>query len=393
MKAQLSKFSLSLVAAAVLAAPTAFADSSVASGISQALSDSDVKVSFRGRYEGVDQDGIDKRADALTIKSRVTLNTGSYNNFSFGLEVDNVAALIQDYNSGLNGKTEYPLVVDPKGTDVNQGFIKYNNDGVTVTVGKQRILHNNQRFVGGVGWRQNEQTYDAARFQYNKDAFSADYSYVNNINNIKSEHIHGKFHLANLGYKINSDHKINGFAYLLDYNHTPAKSTNTVGALYAGKFGPVNVNASYAQQTDAKNNPNNFKANYYAVDAGTKLGKVTVIGGYEVLGSDNGIGFSTPLATLHKFQGFADKFLGTPGKGVRDLYVTAKTKVSKVALSATYHDLRSDVDSIKYGTELDLVAAYKVNNNYDFLVKLAHYKADEHATDTTKLWLQAVAKF
>jgi hypothetical protein len=34
-------------------------------------------------------------------------------------------------------------------------------------------------------------------------------------------------------------------------------------------------------------------------------------------------GFTTPLATLHKFQGWADKFLTTPVNGLADLYVNA----------------------------------------------------------------------
>ncbi len=394
MKAQITKFSLSLVAAAVLAAPAAFAaDDTLASGVKSALADSKVKLSFRGRYEGVDQDGVDKRADALTVKTRVTLDTGAYKGFSFGLEVDNVAALVQNYNSKMNGNTEYPVVADPKGTDVNQAFVKYSNDAFSAKVGSQRILHNNQRFVGGVGWRQNEQTYDAARLEYKANGLSADYAYVNNINTILGGDVKGDFHLANLGYKINKEHKVNAFAYLLDYNGTSNNTTNTYGALYNGKFGPVKVSASYATQTDGDDNDLDYSANYYNLEAGTKLGKANVLVGYEVLGSDNGVGFNTPLATKHKFQGFADKFLGTPGQGMRDIYVTGKMKVSGVKLSATYHDLRSDVDSIKYGTEIDLVAAYAIDKNYNVLVKFASYNADEAYTDTNKLWLQAVAKF
>jgi hypothetical protein len=117
------------------------------------------------------------------------------------------------------------------------------------------------------------------------------------------------------------------------------------------------------------------------------------LGGYELLGSDNGVGFSTPFATLHKFQGWADKFLGTPGDGVQDIYLTAKTKVKGIKLSATYHNLTSDVGSKDWGNELDLVGSYKINKNYGVLVKYANYSADALSTDTSKLWIQATAKF
>jgi len=396
MKANIKNITLSLITASALTAPLAFADvSAVSSGVTKALEESKVNVSFRAREEYVDQDGIDDAANALTIKSRMTIKTGSYSNFSFGLEVDNVSALVENYNSTQNGETDYPVVADPTGTDVNQGYLQYKNNNFTAVAGRQRILHNNQRFVGGVGWRQNEQTYDGVRLQYNANALSVDYSFVHNINNIKTQNVTGDFHLANLGYKINKDHKVSAFTYLLDYNAdaNAGKSTSTYGALYNGNFGPVFVNASLASQSDAGDNANSFTASYINAEVGGKVGPVTVLGGYEVLGSDNGVAFSTPLATLHKFQGFADKFLGTPGEGVQDIYVTVKGKVSDVKLSATYHDLSADVGGQSWGSEIDLVAAYKVNKNYSVLAKFASYSADDHSSDTNKLWLQLAAKF
>src|SRR3546814_1461069 len=63
-------------------------------------------------------------------------------------------------------------------------------------------------------------------------------------------------------------------------------------------------------------------------------------GNYEVLGSDAGVfAFQTPLATLHKFQGWADLFLTTHSAGVRDLNFTLTKKFPAIpvlpALSAT----------------------------------------------------------
>lgn len=390
---------LALLATTVLAAPTAFAESATAAGISKALADSKANLMFRARYETVDQDGIKKDASALTLKSRMTVKTGAYKGFSVLGEIDNVTDIIDDYNSATNGQTQYPVVADPNGTDVNQIYVKYKGDKVTATLGRQRILHNNQRFVGGVGWRQNEQTYDGYRFQFSPTKqFSADYTYVYNVNRIfgpddpKSD-LHGQFHLFTSTYKVNKDHKLNAYAYLLDFDTAAANSTDTYGVSYNGKFGAVKVNAAYATQSDANDNPASYDADYYNFELGANLGQVTLIAGIETLGSDNGVGFKTPLATLHKFQGFADKFLGTPGAGVEDMYVTAKTKVKGVKLSATFHDLTSDEGSIDYGTEIDLVAAYKISKNYSLLAKYAMYDADDHASDTDKLWLQVVAKF
>jgi hypothetical protein len=400
MTTNLQYTSLALLSASILAAPLAFAEeTSVASGVKKALSDSTVKLSFRARYEGVDEDRDIDNASALTLKSRITVNTGSFEGFSAGVEVDNVTDIIDNYNSTTNGETEYSKVVDPTGTDVNQFFLKYTTNNFSATAGRQRILHNNQRFVGGVGWRQNEQTYDGYRFQVNPaKGFSADYSYVYNINRIfgsdsAAGDLHGQFHLLNTGYKINKDHKINVYAYLLDFDTAASSSTDTYGASYNGSFGPVMINAAYATQSDAGDNATDFSADYYNFEAGTKISSVTLLAGIESLGSDNGVGFSTPLATLHKFQGFADKFLGTPADGVEDIYITAKTKVNGIKLSATYHDLSSDVGSTNYGSEIDVAAGYSFNKNYSVLVKLASFSADDVGTDTDKLWVQVAANF
>jgi hypothetical protein len=396
-------FTLSLLTAAILSAPAAFAaDPAHAKGITDALADSKVNVSFRARYEGVDEDGVagnaDKDATALTVRSRLTLNTGAYQGLSLGLEVDNVTALVDDYNDAAGNNPGDSVIADPEITDINQAYVKYVNGDLTATGGRQRILHNNQRFVGGVGWRQNEQTYDGVRLEYQaNDSLSFDYSYIHNANRIFADdakaNLGGDFHFLSVPYKVNKEHKITAFAYLLDFDTAAGLSTDTYGALYNGEFGPIFVNASAASQSDTGDNTSSFTATYLNAEVGSKFDSVTILAGYEVLGSDNGVGFSTPFATLHKFQGWADKFLGTPPEGVRDIYVTAKTKVKGVKLSATYHNLTSDVGSKDWGNELDLVAAYKVNKNYGVLVKYANYSADDKSTDTSKLWIQATAKF
>jgi len=398
MKTAVNKFTLSLITTAILAAPSAFAgETEHGKGISEALSDSTVKVNLRARYEGVDQDGKDKNATALTLKSRITVNTGSYSNFALGLEVDKVDALVDDYNSKTNGNTDYPVVADPQGTDINQAFIKYANDGFSAVVGRQRVLHNNQRFVGGVGWRQNEQTYDGVRAQYKIGDFAVDYSYMHNINGITSSDTKGDFHLVNGTYKINKAHNVSGFAYLLDYDTAVANSSSTLGALYNGKFGKFLVNASLASQSDNGDNPTSYSAIYINAEGGYNFKHVTVLAGYELLGSDDGkAAFNTPLATKHKFNGWADKFLTTPKEGLQDVYLTAKGKVSGVNLSATYHTFSSDVESIDFGSELNLVATYKINKNYGVLVKAANYSEGDTGvapTDTNKVWVQMTATF
>jgi len=404
MKTLVNKFALSLVGVAILAAPSAFArETEHGESISQALSESSVKVNLRARYEGVDQDSKDD-ASALTVRSRFIVNTGAYQNFSLGLEVDNITALVDDYNDlGTNYVGNKAVIADPEITDVNQAFIKYTNGDLSVKVGRQRINHDSQRFIGGVGWRQNEQTYDGYRFQYNAtEQLNLDYTYVYNVNRIfgpdskVAGDLAGNLHLLNGGFKFNKDHNIKAFAYLLDFDTAAAFSTNTYGFLYKGNVGGVELLASYATQSDAGDNLIDYTAGYYNLEAATELGSVTLKAGIEMQGSDNGIAFKTPLATLHAWNGFADMFLNTPVNGLEDIYVTAVTKVKGVKLVATYHDFSSDEGNIDFGSEIDLVASYEFNKNYGVLVKAANYSQGDAMTaptDTNKLWVQMTAKF
>ena len=393
-----STFNLTLLAGVISMALGGTAHATTLNDVAQAVTNSTVKVNLRYRLETVDQDGVSKEAIASTLKSRLTWATAPVNNFTVNVEVDNVTAIfVDDYNSTTNSKTQYPVIADPEGTDLNQANIKYSGKNLTFVGGRQRITHNNQRFVGGVAWRQNEQTYDAARFIYKAtDALSFDYSYVFNINRIFGPNDgvqvadwHGDFHLLNAKFKHSKQHQFNAFAYLLDNEVSLGNSSNTYGLDYIGHFDRVNLNLSYATQSDAYDSTKNFTADYYKAELSGKVGQVTLAGGYEVLGSDNGVGFSTPLATLHKFQGFADKFLGTPATGIEDLYVSVTTKVNGVKLAATYHDLSANTGGSNYGSEIDLVAAYKFNKNVSGLLKFASYDADELGTDTNKLWPMA----
>ncbi|WP_075187628.1 alginate export family protein [Teredinibacter haidensis] len=390
------KTSLKLFATTAIA--SAFATPAIASesALDTLISESKTNVNFRYRYEGVSQDGIDEDAVANTLRSRLTFTSGTVNNISFKLEMDDSRPISSaDYNSAVNGNTEYPVVADPKGTDLNQAYVQYKKDSFAAIAGRQRILLDDQRFVGGVGWRQNEQTYDGLSFKYSSDAFTGSYSYVNNVNRIfgpngssaQAADWRGDVHLVNGTYSINKEHKLTGFIYSMDFDNAASASNDTFGVRYVGNFGITKLTASYASQSEAGDNPASYTADYFLADAAVKLSKLSLNAGYEVLGSDEGNkGFITPLATLHKWQGWSDKFLGTPASGIKDIYAGVSGKAGPVKLSLTYHDFTSDYGSIDLGSEIDAVAVYPINKNVKTVLKYANYSADSHATDTSKVW-------
>lgn len=361
----------------------------------EAIKKGEAKLSFRARYENVSQDNALENADALTNRTRLTFNSAKFGNWQFNVEMDNVAAPVDDYNSKVNGLAQYSVVADPDGTDLNLANLSYSNNGTTFVAGRQRINLDGQRFVGGVGWRQNEQTYDALMLsQKVTDDFTVAYAYVHNVNNILGGNVFGDHHVIHGGYSLSADHKLGFTGIFLDPDNVEEIGSTTVGIDYKGKAGIAKWNLAWATQSDDGDAPVDFQADYMLAEIGFDFKPVSLTVGYEVLGSDDGIkGFATPLATLHKFQGFADMFLSTPDAGVQDTYLKVSGKAGPAKLALIYHDFSADQGSASYGDEIDLVANFGISKNYSFLVKYASYSADTYGVDTDKVWLMFTANY
>ena len=386
---------LALVVSAATA-PQTLAD--VVEDVAAAVSGGKGSFGVRYRYEYVDQDGLDKEANASTARARYTWTSGTLGALQFGFEADYVSVIgAERYNSTENGKGKYPVVADPEGFDLNQAFVKYARDDLAVIGGRQRILHGGQRFVGGVGWRQNEQTYDGLRVEFGLgDKAKVDYAYVANVNRIfgpgdgaQPGDWQGDSHLMQASLPVSDALTLGAFGYLMDFENDngPGNSNATYGVEATAKVAKATLSAAYAHQTDYADSPLDYNADYWWLEAAWSFKPVTVKVGYEVLGSDDGAaGFRTPLATLHKFQGWADKFLATPDTGIEDLYAGASMKLGKFGLTAVYHDFSANEGSSDYGTEVDVAVSYPLTPRVGLELKLAAYEADDFATDTVKGW-------
>jgi len=386
-----------------------------ATDLSSAITSGKATISGRYRYEHVDQDNALKNANASTLRLRLNYRTGQWKGWSGFAEFDHVFhLLLDDFNSGAGtspNRDEYSVVADPKGSNLNQLYFDLDpNDDWKYRFGRQRILLDNQRFVGGVGWRQNEQTYDSLTL--NTKAISKtvlQYSYVNRVRRIFGDSVPaGKDrldgHIFNAKIKISEQFSITPYVYHFDYATSTTLSSTSLGARFAGShpFGSGNFNwlAEFARQSDAGDNPNSYDANYTHLNAAYAAGNSMTIGlGYEVLGADSGagVGFTTPLATLHAFNGWADQFLGTPGTGLEDIYATFKMKAGKWNLTFVYHDFSSDTGSFDYGDEFDVSGGYKFNDRYGLLLKGAFFSADSSSpltnVDTNKFWVMLTASY
>jgi hypothetical protein len=146
--------------------------------------------------------------------------------------------------------------------------------------------------------------------------------------------------------------------------------------------------AEYAVQNDAGEISPSYNTDYLHLILGTSYERFTFKGGYEVLGSYNGVGFKTPIATLHAFNDWADAFLGTPGAGLEDLYFSVSTKVNKIGLTAVYHDFSADRGGADFGSEVDLLAVLSVNKQLNIIAKVA-FLDDGGISNSDKFWIEA----
>jgi hypothetical protein len=386
----------------VLIGLSAAGASSAAETLAQAIRESDFIVDWRLRYESVDQTGMAETAEALTGRLRFGFQTAPLAKTRLLAEGVWIGAGIDDYNSTTNGHAQFPVVADPANFTALNRFALSNKslEHTTLTFGRQRIVLDDTRFVGNVAWRQNEQTFDGLRAQID-GTVKADVSWSNQVNRVFGPDSsvgrwHGDVVLTNVGHAFKFG-TLTAFDYYLDLTDAAAASSNTLGLRLAGgkPLGNVasNYALSYARQVDAGANPANFSLPYTMVEGGLTFNKKpNVTLGYERLGSNGSVGFSTPLATLHAFQGWADKFLATPAAGIDDKYVKFSYPFGKhgaftsVSALAWYHDFTAEQGSTHFGDEVDLQLVARTKK-ITLTLKYATYNADLLLTDTDKLWL------
>jgi hypothetical protein len=360
-------------------------------------------IDLRLRSEIVDQTGMNEDAHAMTLRARVGFETGKAWNTTLLAEGDLLWPLDSSYNSTVNGKAAYPVVPDGETYEFNR--LQLTNTSIadtTLTLGRQRINLDDQRFVGNVGWRQNEQTFDSFRI-VNKTIpnVTVDLSYVDQVNRVFGKEspagrYTGSNWLANVAYQMPVG-KLTGFAYLLEFDEAPRDSSETFGLRFTGERPVSKIKvawlASFARQQERANNPLSYEADFYTAELTGTFRQYSAGVGVEVLEGNGVKGFATPLATLHKFDGWADKFLTTPPNGLERRYVTlgylnkGVAGLDTLSLTAVYHQFRSDRLAIDYGSEVDLQLQAKWRR-FNALLKYADYTADAFASDTSKYWAE-----
>ena len=381
-----TSFSLSLFAEDV-----ASSQSSEPVSLIESLKQGKLSINSRLRYESFDldaagtlPDGGLKDRSGQSLRIRYGYTTPEINGFKAMIEGETLKSVASDITD------IHFLDSLGEGTDLNQAWIQYTDgDSGSFKLGRQIYALDDHRFIGHVGWRQNIQTFDAATAIYNgienltlKTFYLATQNAVNGSNNdLDAKGI-------NASYKVADNLTITGFHYEIKGEDTGnANASNETTGLRAvgstefiGK--KLNYSFSIAEQEDTGPSSLDYTASYQAADLSTVLSdsKITVGTGLELMEA----GFRTPLATVHKFNGFADALLPLGGftNGLKDYYVYAGYKIpvgSGIKTKLIYHWFDSESAGSTGqdgGNELDLVASYKLDKGLSIVGKYGNYKAD-----------------
>ena len=417
------RIGLSVVSAMVLMSAASVGAN--ANALENIISNPKVNLEIRPRYEyaNVKNNGA-KTAKAFTVRTALGFNTQLFGIDGLGaqLQMINVANFgwIDKYAPERSG---YDIVADGSQTRVTQANISYTNKelGLTAIAGRKMVVLDNARFIGNVGWRQMPQTYDLYALVYsgipNLNLLGAYVTRVHRIfnsdsnpNPFKRTEFDTGSVLLHASYKFMPELTVTAYDYMIE---------NLMDHIGIRLTGQVNVNdvkfkyaAEYAKQDDPslddKDDPGysatrKQDSDYYNVNIAAMYNGFIGGLGYEVLG-DKGNGdmpFSTPLATLHAMNGWADVFLATPNEGLKDFTVKLGYNFGAYGkLIGIYHDFKSDKKNSAgdddLGSEIDVAYKYKVNKNLGLLLKYADYNKGDNSfgkKDTTKYWIQLDYKF
>ena len=357
---------------------------------------------IRLRYHTVDQEALPDISEALSLRIKAGLEFNIFEKSTVLVEVEASENLIEDFNDTLNGKTTRPVISDPENFDINR--LQFQTELIPetrLTIGRQTIALDDWRFIGRWDFRQNEQSFDAARIESKIGTGLLNAAYVRRVQRqFGNDSLIGEFEgdsaIVNYGFNTAAG-RLTAFYYQLDLETGPSDtpqsnlSSTTAGLRLNGRHKwtdwGLNWDTSIAQQTDFANNPNDYAAIYAAGQLGLEYRNYDFAVKVELLGSDNGQAVQTPLGTLHRLNGTADQFLTTPDEGLRDISISAGYKLRSIGIfedvraHAQYHWFESDALNRNFGQEIDLELNGKWKN-IRLGLEYANYNADGFNSDT-----------
>ncbi|UCH46907.1 MAG: alginate export family protein [Betaproteobacteria bacterium] len=368
----------------------------------------DWSLSFRPRYEFVAQDPFPDNANALTMRTLAGFTFRPIGSLSARVEFIDVSQFVDDFNDTRNGKVAFPIVVDPKHTDVNELYLEY-SDAATITAGRQAVRLNRTRFIGAQDFRQTMQVFDGAVIDLPLPVasrlgnFSLYGAYFDRRTTVRAINRDDDVGVVRADWTWSSGNSLLLSAYWHDKqlpSGVPDTSYRIESIRWDGLHdvawgAQLNYTFDYAKQRPYAGNQLNLEPHYARAGGGLIWSRAFVRMDYEVLGSRDGVyAFQTPLANNHAYLGWSDLFVVTPRQGIRDWWTTFGGNIGPVAMLVEHHQLQSDYADIDFGYETDFGAAWTLRKGLLGKLQFADYRSGDDPLNlrpnTTKVWLTVV---
>ena len=366
----------------------------------------------RPRVEFVDDDGAATAdpAKAFIVRSVLGYKLAPIAGITAYAEAEDIRALGDDYHVPVvQPKAKYAAVIDPENTAINQAWLS----GYGFKVGKQKVVYNNARFIGDVAFRQDDQTFTAISYEKAKLLAWLDVqaSYANKVAMINGQDGEISLPIVNLKARTPLGANVTLFWAGLEGKEAAGLTVPGAGLLanvgqdksreyrvlkVDGKKGKFLYDLSYGKQLAYADGTevNAPDADYRDIQLGYDFGPVLVRLQQETLEQ----GFQTPLATLHAFNGWADRFLVTPAGGLVDTNIKFSGKAAGLGFTLAVHQFDAESGGKTFGREIDASVSKAFSPQWSAMVKVAQYDgsgedASANTKDVVKAWAQVDYKF
>ena len=245
--------------------------------------DADARILFEGRLrsETFDQQGFPELAHALTVRARLGWRSPTAHGLQLLVEGEGVTVLDDRYSAPLDPFPGRPAVADGETLELNRAQVRWTGlPDTEVVVGRQRLIVGNSRFVGNVGWRQNEQTFDAVRISSAAlKPVTLTWVFSDRVQRpLGHEHPQGVWRGDIHLLQAEADTpvgRLSGFGLTTDLENAVAVSSTTIGARLVGSR-PLTADLSltwageYALQSDSGANPADYSLGFQAAAVGVQ---------------------------------------------------------------------------------------------------------------------------
>ncbi|MEM7486769.1 MAG: alginate export family protein [Bacteroidota bacterium] len=313
-------------------------------------------------------------SQAYTFGTNFGYLTKAYKGFQIYIEGESVVALTPDlYFDSVNGLTDLTNVTDPETLELNQAHIAYNSSFngtvLEVKVGRQAAIVEDERFIGRVSARQDDQTFDAlyGRVQNDQKGLAFEYAYMYQVNRLVAEEVDWRSdsHAFMLRYFKNEKVRFGLFTHLLDFQEDAPNVSNQTYGITIDR-GPLpkdktalNYRTAFAYQSEFGDNPTDYEAFLINAEVGVSFPSVGIFSiGYELASSDNGIAsYQFPLSTGQRLHRISDVFIDPPADGLHNPYFTAECNNLFWGIGGWlgYHAYFSEEEGDILGQEIDVV--------------------------------------